>query len=593
MAYQDRGSGAKPPAEAAAALSTILQTQYMRYWIICCWALGLLAVTNLFVAGLWLAATLAAGAVRSRVERNVAGRVGADYGLIFPAVATAVGVFWASAPVLAWTSGHAFGPVVAMAFLTSGYLLVFTQLRNSPKQALVISSPYSVVTLGFLVDLWGDPNFWAFAATIPFVASCLAVHSILGVVSNAQIQKFQDDQARLIAELAGARDKADAANRAKTAFLGVISHELRTPMNGVLGAAQLLDYTKLDDSQREYVGIIRNSGDALLALLNDILDLTKIEADRMALEEIEVDLFELVDKIGRTWNARAMEKGVEYAFDIDRHCPAIVSGDPTRISQVCHNLLSNALKFTDQGAVKMHVSVVRVGEHRARLTFAVSDTGPGIAADHLERLFQPFEQLDASSTRKFGGTGLGLAISRRLARLMGGDLTVESTPGVGSTFCLTFETDVRAWARPQAVEVVTAEASAREGALKVLVVEDHPVNRLIVESWMQSAGHATVSAEHGQAALALCSVQTFDLILMDVNMPVMDGLTATRELRKNGGPNAETPVVILSASARGEDHEAGLAAGADAYLNKPIDFKELGALMLQAGRGREAFREAA
>jgi CheY-like chemotaxis protein/nitrogen-specific signal transduction histidine kinase len=428
---------------------------------------------------------------------------------------------------------------------------------------------------------------------MPFMWSGLAVGVLLNLVSNAKITAFQTHQGHLIEELETARDKADAANKAKSAFLGVISHELRTPMNGVLGAAQLLSATRLDPTQKEYVSIVRNSGDSLLALLNDILDLTKIEADRMALEAIEIDMIELVERVGATWMARAGEKSIDYDVDMDPAVPAVVIGDPTRLSQILHNLLSNGIKFTDRGAVGFRITAEKVGEFRARVSFAVSDTGPGIAAEDVERLFQPFTQLDASSTRRYGGTGLGLTICRRLANLMGGELTVESVVGRGSTFTLTIEADVRAWARARVEQAVTAEVEEAE-PLRVLVVEDHPVNRMIIEAWLASAGHVTTSAENGVMALEAAAEQAFDLILMDVNMPVMDGLTATRKLRESAGPNRDTAVVVLSASARAEDHEAGFAAGADAYLNKPIDFKAFAALLgrLVAG-GREKLREAA
>ena len=593
MAERDGAHGSTTPNDAAQVLQTILQTQYVRYWVISCWALALGPTAGWPTALVWFVLTMAAGGVRSWFERRIARNVSKDYGIVFPAVALITGAFWAAAPVLAWTSNHPFGHALAVAYIACGYLLVFTQLRHSPRQALVISSPYTAVVFGIAASLWGKPDFWAFVSVVPFVWSGLAVHIILGLVAQAKITAFQDHQAHLIGELEAARDRADAANKAKSAFLGVISHELRTPMNGVLGAAQLLSATRLDPTQKEYVSIVRNSGDSLLALLNDILDLTKIEADRMALEAIEIDVGELVERVGGTWSARAREKGVDYAVNMDDAAPAVIVGDPTRLSQVVHNLLSNAIKFTEAGAVSLAVSAERLGETRARLSFTVSDTGPGIASDDIERLFQPFTQLDASSTRRFGGTGLGLTICRRLAGLMGGELNVISEVGKGSKFILTIEADVRAWAAPQVCESVTADLDQAQ-SLRVLVVEDHPVNRMIIEAWLTSAGHVAVSAENGQAALEMSTDQAFDLILMDVNMPVMDGLSATRALREHAGPNQAAPVVVLSASARAEDHEAGFAAGADAYLNKPIDFKALAAVLCRAAAGgRERLREAA
>ena len=224
-----------PQSEAAQALTAILQTHYLRYGVILSWALGLTAAVGLRLGLGWLVLTLAAGTYRGWIERRVAARVGSGYGLLFPTVATLTTCAWALAPLIAWFSGASFGRPLAMVFLVSGYLLVFTQLRSSPRQAAVISSPYGVAALICLASLWGTPDFWPFVASIPFIAAGFFVHVVMTMVKEARIKAFQDHQAHLIAELEMARDRADAANQAKSAFLGVISHELRTPMNGVLG----------------------------------------------------------------------------------------------------------------------------------------------------------------------------------------------------------------------------------------------------------------------------------------------------------------------------------------------------------------------
>jgi len=593
MAEEDPDLKAAQPAEASTVVSTVLKMQHLRYWLIGSWALALWPVVGLPVAAAWLILTLGAGAVRSWFERRIAQTVDKEFGWKFIAVALSTGVFWAAAPALAWIADHPFGRPLAVGFVICGYVLVITQFRHTPRRAILISSPYTVVSLSMGLSLWGTPEFAAYMAALPMLWLVLAANTIHGMVQHAQIRRFQEHQAHLIEQIGAAKDKADAANKAKSAFLGVISHELRTPMNGVLGAAQLLSATRLDATQKEYVSIVRNSGDSLLALLNDILDLTKIEADKMTLDSVEIDARELIGRVGGTWTARAQEKGVDYTVEIADEVPAVILGDPNRLSQIVHNLLSNAVKFTDHGAVRLIVGAERIGDLRARLRFDIVDTGPGIAREDLERLFQPFTQVDASSTRRFGGTGLGLAISRRLGQMMGGELSVTSEVGEGSTFSLSIEAEVRAWSRVKPEEEITAEVET--GApMRVLVVEDHPVNRMIIEAWLASAGHAAVSAENGALGLEACTLQAYDLILMDVNMPVMDGLTATRELRKTAGPNQDTPVVVLSASARNEDHEAGYAAGADAYLNKPIDFRALALLLNRlAGNGREALREVA
>lgn len=578
-------------SEAAQALTAILQTQYLRYLIIATWALGLIATVGPVAGAVWFMGTMAAGMLRGAVERKVMARVGEGWGFVFPAVATLTTTAWAVAPLLAWFSDHPFSNPVAVGLLISGYVLVFSQLRSSPKQALLISSPYSAVTVVFLATTWGTGNFWPLVSLLPLTASGLFVLVTMTLLREDKIRSIQAQQSELIAELEAARDKADAANAAKSSFLGVISHELRTPMNGVLGAAQLMTATHLDATQREYLSIIRNSGDNLLALLNDILDMTKIEAGKMTFEIVDVDVQELTRRATSACGAAAEAKGITFACEVEGEVPEVVRGDPLRVSQVVQNLLSNAVKFTDSGEVRYTIRGERLSERRCRFAFEVHDTGAGIAPEDLERLFQPFTQVDASSTRRFGGTGLGLTIARRMAQIMGGDIEVRSVLGQGSTFTFTCEAEVVSWAQAEPVEEITAEIEGG-AALSVLVVEDHPVNRMILEAWMASAGHTTASAENGEIAVEMAEHQAFDLIIMDVNMPVMDGLTATRAIRAGDGANRQTPIVVLSASARHEDHEAGLQAGADAYMDKPIDFAALARLMPRAAEGRDAVRDA-
>lgn len=578
--------GDQRAGDAAQALTAILQTQYLRYMIITSWAVGLLGTVGLWSALLWFGGTLAAGSLRGLVEHRLSHRVGTNWGVIFPIVATVTTGAWAIAPLMAWFSPTEFGRPLALALLISGYVLVFAQLRSSPRQALIISSPYGAAATIILFSLWGTNAFWSMLAVLPFTAAGLFVLVTMTLLREDRIRAFQSHQAHLIEELEAARDKANAANDAKSNFLGVISHELRTPMNGVLGAAQLLSATRLETTQREYLSIIRNSGDNLLSLLNDILDMTKIEAGKMNFEVVDIIIEGLNKRITGPFEAQAEAKGLTFVTTVEGEIPTVVRGDPLRVCQVVQNLLSNAVKFTEAGEIHYLVRGHRVSDQRVRFEFVVQDSGAGIAAADLERLFMPFTQVDTSSTRRFGGTGLGLTIARRMANIMGGDITVTSKLAEGSCFTLEIEAEVVEWAKPVAAAEVHAEIEGGE-SLRVLVVEDHPVNRMILEAWMSSASHVTSTAENGQVAVDIAKDQPFDLIIMDVNMPVMDGLTATRMIRESG-QNAGTPIVVLSASARHEDHEAGLQAGADAYLNKPIDFGALAVLMGRVNGGREA-----
>ncbi|WP_428063830.1 ATP-binding protein [Brevundimonas sp.] len=579
--------GDQRAGDASQALTAILQTQYLRYMIIASWAVGLLGTVGWLPAALWFGVTLAAGSLRGLVEKRLSHRVEAGWGMVFPIVATATTGAWATAPLLAWFSSAEFGRPLALALIISGYVLVFAQLRSSPRQALIISSPYGAAAAVILGSLWGGDEFWSMLAVVPFTAAGLFVLVTMTLLREERIRVFQSHQAHLIEELEAARDKANAANDAKSNFLGVISHELRTPMNGVLGAAQLLGATRLETTQREYLSIIRNSGDNLLSLLNDILDMTKIEAGKMNFEVVDISIDSLHKRITGPFEAQAEAKGLEFISTFEGEMPTVVRGDPLRVCQVVQNLLSNAVKFTEAGRILYTVRAQRISDQRVRFQFVVQDSGAGIASADLERLFLPFTQVDSSSTRRFGGTGLGLTIARRMANIMGGDITVTSKLAEGSRFTLEIEAEVVEWAKPVLAEEVHAEIEGGE-SLRVLVVEDHPVNRMILEAWMSSASHVTATAENGQIAIDSAASQPFDLIIMDVNMPVMDGLSATRLIREGGGLNADTPIVVLSASARSEDHEAGLNAGADAYLNKPIDFSALALLMGRVSGGREA-----
>ncbi|WP_312812872.1 ATP-binding protein [Brevundimonas sp. BH3] len=584
-----RGLDGDTPGSAAQALSAILETQYLRYLIILSWGLAMCAAVGWKMGLGWLVVTLLAGWVRGTAERRASRRKKEDWGTVFPVVATLTTAVWATAPLLAWFSGKSFGHEMAVALLASGYLLVFAQLRNSPRQAVLISSPYGAAAAIIAISLWGTQEFWAFLAMGPLMLGGLFVLVLMTMLREERIHAFQEHQTHLITELEAARDKADAANTAKSNFLGVISHELRTPMNGVLGAAQLLSSSRLDAQQREMLSIIRNSGDSLLSLLNDILDLTKIEAGKMAFEAIDIDMENLHQRLLSPFEAQAKAKGLKMIPVFSGEIPDVVRGDPLRVSQILSNLLSNAVKFTEKGEIRYGVHARRISDQRVAFEFSVRDTGSGISEDDLHRLFEPFTQIDNSSTRRFGGTGLGLTISRRLANIMHGDIHVESTLGKGSTFTLAVEAEVVQWSRAAEESSTAAKVEVMSG-LKVLVVEDHPVNRMILEAWMGSNGHDATTAEHGAMAVEIAATQAFDLIVMDVNMPVMDGLEATRGIRTGCTVNVDTPIIVLSASARAEDHQAGFAAGADAYLNKPIDFRQLAMFMKQAALGRAALQ---
>ncbi len=570
-------------------LHRVVASGHMRYWVIGSWALALATTAPWKTALTWFWVTTMLGLVRTFLETRATGIETRLYSRLKLAVATLSCIAWAVAPYLSYFGGHQHGLAMAIALLMAGYMLVFTQMRSAPREALIVSLPYTVVVLILLFDLWGTRNALTVLAMTPVLGLALLIKVVITQMKDGELASVNARQAGLIEDLGTARDKANAANDAKSNFLAVISHELRTPMNGVLGAAQLLETTDLQPAQQTYVSIIRRSGESLLVQLNDILDLTKIEAGRLELDLVPTETADMVDRMIGPFQAQAEAKGLGFRFETSGERPAVVRIDPLRLAQITHNLLSNAVKFTDTGEIVFAIARRKLADDRVNLRFSVTDSGAGIGAEDLKQLFQPFTQVDASSTRRFGGTGLGLSICRRLAHLMGGDVTVVSTPGDGSTFTLEIEAEVISWTDADE-SILTSDATGAEetGPLHVLIVEDHPVNRVVLEAWMQSMGHSCVMAENGLVALELAENQAFDLVVMDVNMPIMDGLTATRELRKHAGPNQSTPVAVLSASARPEDHALGYEAGADAYVDKPVDFAALAAVMAMAPAGREA-----
>lgn len=420
--------------------------------------------------------------------------------------------------------------------------------------------------------------YMAAMATLPFLAAAggasvwIAGSFALGIaVFCINFVDFQRAAAQAIEKLEEAKTEAEAATAAKSSFVAMVSHELRTPISGILAGASELDKVLVDKAGRSHARLIEDSGRMMRTLLNDLLDMSKIEAGRMATEAIPFDLRRMVGDAVRFWAPEARVKGLRFRLQGAHALPTWAEGDPTRIRQIINNLVSNALKFTDTGSITLKLETVHTGDQAFDLNLEVIDSGPGMDAEQTGRLFAAFDQLSSGTARRHGGTGLGLYISRQLAELMNGSLGVRSMKGVGTTFRLAVP--LRRAAAPALVGPALAPPTAV--GLRVLIADDHAVNRAAFSLVLEPFCESVTTVEDGEEALEVLAASAFDVVLLDLNMPRLGGLETARQLRARPGPNQHTVVMALTASASVKDVEACLDAGMDAFVTKPLEASEL------------------
>ncbi|WP_374472064.1 ATP-binding protein [Phenylobacterium sp.] len=496
---------------------------------------------------------------------------------------------FSSIAVLCWRDGGLEGHLFALFIPTAGLLNVALQAQSSPRFLLAGCTPHALWLLALpgMSLVTGAENPLGMA----FVLVGCALYLVHLALSARRAEQASAELAAALDVARTERLRAEEANAAKSEFLTVMSHEIRTPLNGVLGMAQAMAGDELPQRQAERLSVVRQSGEVLLTLLNDLLDLSRIEAAKLELEDGCVDLAELGAHAQAAFAPLAEAKGVTLTVRLDEAARGRRAGDPMRVRQILFNLVGNAVKFTERGEVVAEIAAGADG-----VVFEVADSGPGIAADVLPQLFERFTQADASNARRYGGSGLGLSISRGLARLMGGDITVRSTPGQGSVFTARIDLPELAGAAPQAplADPPAAAPPARAG-LRILAAEDNATNRLVLATLLEQVGLTAHFVENGREAVDAWRAARWDLILMDIQMPEMDGVDASREIRRleAAGRLARTPIVALTANAMAHQLAEYTAAGVDALSPKPIQLAELIATMQGVLAAAPAAEEAA
>jgi signal transduction histidine kinase/ActR/RegA family two-component response regulator len=522
--------------------------------------------TNWSIAGLWVAAGVAQNIwyLFAMAPRPPGVRLAVAVAFNRLAAIFASSLLWTALPVVYWSTGEPGLRVLAVITLAS--LLFFAHSYAFTSMLVVAAFGAAPATaLVLLPTVWGGHD--------PLVLSSIVVALAMGwAYLFGDIQQIRANARKLLQAQDALRqetERAVAANNAKTAFLAMMSHELRTPMNGVLGMAQALAATPLDARQADHVNLLVRSGEGLMTILNDILDISKIEAGKLEIEVIAFDLHELGRRVHELWSEAASAKGVRLVYDFDPSAPRWVSGDPTRLRQVLFNLISNALKFTSSGEVRLSIGAVQ-DNGAADLEITVADTGLGISEAQQQKLFQSFVQADTATARRFGGTGLGLAICRQLTSLMGGQIDLRSRLGEGSSFRIRLRLSLAAPDLAAAPEAAPDIAGCR-----VLVVDDNVINQAVARAILEAVGAHITIASDGIEALEQIRGDAFDVVLMDIHMPRMGGLEALQAIRRGATGAPDLPVIALTADAMSGVDDGLMQKGFDHVVAKPIKAADL------------------
>lgn len=536
----------------ALCLSNGTGTYGLRWTAALCTATLMAVATGPGYGAIWLAAYALGELGMWRSHAALVRRPGFRARTVAAAAWLATSMVWASAALVHWREGSAPLQFVATCMLTTILVVAQTQMARSRTLVAIMAGPPLLLLVALPLATSGFSG-------APLLMSCIAVATVAAWFFHG-VRRFRD----MAESLESSRCEALEASQAKSQFLAMMSHEIRTPMNGVLGMARVLAAGPLNDEQRRQVNIMINSGVGLMSILNDVLDLSKIEAGKLTLEEKVFDIREIVEEVTALFESVAAEKRVSLACEFTPQAPRWVLGDPTRIRQVLLNLVSNALKFTESGGVR-----VRLEEGEGDLCLLnVRDTGIGMSPEQQGRLFQAFSQADATITRRFGGTGLGLTIAYQIAAAMGGGITVASAPGSGSTFSVLVRLPT---AEPPLAGPATAAAASLPDSCSILVADDNLMNQEVIRAVLSVTGATVDVVNDGQQALLALRHGRYDVVLMDIQMPVMGGAEALRRIRAGETGNSDQPVIAFTADANGDADRELVKLGFDAVEHKPIN----------------------
>ena len=564
------------PAQKPSLLTQLGDSGSTRFIILAIWAFCLLVTSGVMVTASWLA--MMGGALFMAHNAKPSKPVEDDDRGHPSIVELGVIGVWGLGPILVQLSTHPEKFTVSTVMLACGFLMVLGQYRNSIRPAIVVAVPYALLSFWFLFQSFGTTEFLYTASLLALLFGTFVTMTVFSVQTHKRLRESLELKQALIEELEESRFAAEESVGFKSRFLANMSHEIQTPLNGIIGMSEVMRRGNLDPRQRQNIDVIHTCGQTLSGTINAIIDLSKLEMGALKLHPTTFDIYSELDQIFSFWRPQAETKGLVFDTRIDRQIPALLHADRDRIRQCLNNLISNAVKFTNDGHIGISVGFEPAGD-KGRLQVQIIDTGMGIPAGYLDDMFVPFMKRASDRYTDVQGTGLGLTVTKNLCNHMGGGVSVDSKKGRGSRFKIWFNVDVVATAAPVKSRQKIAESDDPNAALcrgrSILVVDDIDYNYGVIRSLIEPLGAKVKHAASGKEAMMRLQSEKFDLVFMDVRMPEMDGLTATRLIRGNPSPYQNVPIIAFTGHTMNEDIEQFRAAGMDGHFPKPVTFRAL------------------